>query len=141
AIRKLLAVRPVAPAGAASGAATLDSATAVVLEPGDDAAILRPRDGAELAVTTDAIVEGIHYRGDWLDARGVGARLAEMNLSDLAAMASAPRWALLTISARPQRLLEDLVAFQQGVVDALARAGAVIVGGNVAAAHGAEWAS
>jgi thiamine-monophosphate kinase len=114
---------------------------AVVLGAGDDAAVLRPRDGHDLVATTDALVENVHYLSDWLGAEALGARLATVNLSDLAAMGAAPRWALVSIGARPEREVDDLVALERGIAEALEADGAVIVGGNLTAVAGAEWSS
>ncbi len=134
-IRRLAAVRPAVATDAA------DAERAVVLGSGDDAAILQPTAGLELIVTTDALVEGVHYRPEWLPPSRAGARLAEMNLSDAAAMAAAPRWAVLQLAVRRDREVDELVAFQQGLVDALGGAGAAVVGGNVTATTGPESAT
>ena len=111
----------------------------VVLDAGDDAAILRVEAGADLVATADAFVEGRHFLPDWLDAGGIGARLAAANLSDLAAMAARPRWALLSIGVRPDHDLDALLALQRGAAAGLARHGASIVGGNLVSVEGPEW--
>jgi thiamine-monophosphate kinase len=113
----------------------------VVLGPGDDAALLRPHPGEVLAVTVDAFVEGRHWRPEWIGPRETGARLAAANLSDLAAMAARPRWALLSFGLRPEHAIEALLEFQGGAAGALASHGAAIVGGNLTSVDGAEWAS
>jgi thiamine-monophosphate kinase len=113
----------------------------VVIGSGDDAAILRPPAGHDLVATTDAFVEGRHYAPAWFEAREIGARLAIANLSDFAAMAARPRWALLSIGARGEHELDALVALQDGLAEALAAEGASVVGGNLAAVDGAEWLS
>jgi len=113
----------------------------VVVGSGDDAAVLRPAPGCDLVATTDAFVEGAHFLPAWLGPGAAGARLAQANLSDLAAMAATPRWALLSLGARADREVADLVAFQAGLADALAASGAVLVGGNLTAVTGAEWFS
>ena len=113
----------------------------VVLGPGDDAAILSTRAGTELIATTDAFVEGGHFLSGWGSNREIGARLASANLSDLAAMAAAPRWALLSIGANPDTDVDDLVELQGGVEAALAAHGASVVGGNLTAVEGPAWFS
>jgi thiamine-monophosphate kinase len=113
----------------------------VVLDSGDDAAVLRPAPGVNLVVTADAFVEGAHFLPAWCTARAAGARLAQANLSDLAAMAAEPRWATLSIGARRDADVEDVVAFQAGLADALAAAGAWLVGGNLTAVTGEPWYS
>jgi len=109
--------------------------------PGDDAAILVPRAGRELAVTTDAFVEDRHWRAGWITPAALGARLAAANLSDLAAMAARPAWALLSYGLRPSHRIAALLALQRGAAGTLAASGAAIVGGNLTAVRGAEWVS
>lgn len=130
-IRRLMDALPDVPGAPAAGQLVLGS--------GDDAAVMRPRPGHDLVVTTDTFVEGTHFRRDWIDASQLGARLAEANLSDLAAMAAEPRWALVSLGARRDHTVVDLAAIQRGIGEALARHGAVIAGGNLTAVSGDEW--
>ena len=58
---------------------------------GDDAATLKTPRGDQLVVSTDAAVEGIHFRRDWLSLREAGHRATAAALSDLAAMAATSR--------------------------------------------------
>lgn len=111
----------------------------VIVPPGDDAAVLRPTPGMELVVTTDSFVEGVHYRTDLLPGNMIGGRLAAANLSDLAAMAASPRWAVISIGARREHDVEELIEVQRGFWAGLAIDGASIVGGNLAAVEGPEW--
>jgi thiamine-monophosphate kinase len=117
----------------------------VVVGGGDDAAVLRPSPGADLVATTDTFVENRHYRSapgtKLFTPRLIGARLARANLSDLAAMAARPRWALLSLGVRPEHELDDLIELETGLGDALAHDGAVVAGGNLVAVEGAEWLS
>jgi thiamine-monophosphate kinase len=107
----------------------------VTIGPGDDAAILAPTPGRSLVVTADDLVEGRHWLPEWSGAATVGARLAEVNLSDLAAMAATPRWAIVTIAAPADTEFAWLESMQQGLAAALARHGAAIAGGNLVAAE------
>ena len=75
----------------------------VIVGPGDDAAVLRPTPGVDLVATTDALVAGRHYLAEWITPEELGARLAAANLSDLAAMAATPRWALLETGVGAER--------------------------------------
>ena len=59
---------------------------------GDDCALLRPDAGLELAITTDMLVEGRHFLVD-AAPRSLGHKALAVNLSDLAEMGAAPRWA------------------------------------------------
>jgi thiamine-monophosphate kinase len=110
-----------------------------LVDAGDDAAVLRAEPGWDLVVTTDSFVAGRHYPTEGVGAEVVGARLALANLSDLAAMAARPRWALLAMGVRPAHQADDLIQLQAGVAGALSAEGAGIVGGNLAAVEGPEW--
>src|SRR5260221_2822706 len=63
---------------------------------GDDCALLRPNAGLELAITTDMLIEGRHFLAD-AAPRSLGHKALAVNLSDLAAMGAAPRYALLSL--------------------------------------------
>ena len=61
---------------------------------GDDAALLAPKPGRELAVSVDMLVAGRHFFAD-VDPEALGHKTLAVNLSDMAAMGATPRWALL----------------------------------------------
>ncbi len=71
--------------------------TDVVLGIGDDAALLRVPPGHELVMTTDSLVEGVHFPPG-AAPRSLGHRALAVNLSDLAAMGATPCWALLSLT-------------------------------------------
>jgi thiamine-monophosphate kinase len=64
---------------------------------GDDCALLRPRRGEELAVTTDLSIAGRHFRLDWHSPESIGHRALARGLSDLAAMGARPVAAFLSL--------------------------------------------
>lgn len=65
---------------------------------GDDCALLAPRPGEELAVTTDLSIAGRHFRLDWHEPEAVGHRALARGLSDLAAMGARPVAAFLSLA-------------------------------------------
>jgi thiamine-monophosphate kinase len=65
---------------------------------GDDCAVLRPRRGKELVVTTDLSLESVHFRRDWHPPQSVGHRCLARGLSDLAAMGARPEAAFLSLA-------------------------------------------
>jgi thiamine-monophosphate kinase len=95
---------------------------------GDDCALLRPDAGLELAVTTDMLVEGRHFLPG-ADPAALGHKALAVNLSDLAAMGAAPRWALLAISL-PRVDEAWLEAFAEGFFGLAGRHGVDLVGGD-----------
>ena len=121
--------------------AALPQGEGVVLGPGDDAALLRARAGRDLAVTVDSFVEGRHWRAGWIEPAALGARFAAANLSDLAAMGAAPRWAVLAVGAKAAGDPKRWEEIERGLADLLLRHGAALVGGNLSASTGPEWMS
>ncbi|HEX4884236.1 MAG TPA: thiamine-phosphate kinase [Casimicrobiaceae bacterium] len=100
----------------------------VVLGVGDDAALLAPTPGHELALAVDMMVEGRHFLPG-ADPAGLGHKILAVNLSDMAAMGARPRWALLA-GALPDDDPAWLDAFSRGLF-ALAEAhGVALVGGD-----------
>lgn len=101
----------------------------VLLGIGDDAALLRVPPDARLVLTTDALIEGVHFLAD-APPRSLGHRALAVNLSDIAAMGATPSWALLALNL-PQADEAWLSEFAAGL-GALARRHAVaLVGGNL----------
>jgi thiamine-monophosphate kinase len=101
---------------------------------GDDAAVLDLPAGERLVVSTDASVEGVHFRREWLSAEEIGARAATAALSDLAAMAAAPLGLLLALAV-PESWDQQLGELARGVGAAAGDARCPIVGGNVTRAQ------
>jgi thiamine-monophosphate kinase len=83
-----------------------------VLGVGDDAALLAPTPGCELAVSVDMLVAGRHFFAD-VDPESLGHKTLAVNLSDMAAMGATPRWALLA-GALPDADAAWLGAFARG---------------------------
>lgn len=105
----------------------------LLVEPGDDCAVLA-QSPYPLALTTDSLVEGVHFRPDWLTPAELGRRAAMVSLSDLAAMGATPT-ALLVAAALPVHTpVERLEAILGGCAAASAELGAVLAGGNLARA-------
>jgi thiamine-monophosphate kinase len=78
--------------------------SAVALGIGDDCAILRPRTGHEILVTTDFTLEGRHFRRDWHPPESVGHRALARGLSDLAVMGGRPMAAFLSLALPAESL-------------------------------------
>jgi thiamine-monophosphate kinase len=95
---------------------------------GDDCALLRPNAGLDLAVTTDMLVEGRHFAAD-AAPRSLGHKALAVNLSDLAAMGAAPRWALLAIGL-PAAEEDWLAQFSAGLFALAERFGVELIGGD-----------
>ncbi len=95
---------------------------------GDDAAIVAPTPGRELALAVDMLVEGRHFLPD-VDPATLGHKTLAVNLSDMAAMGATPRWALLG-GALPDDDADWLAAFAGGLFALAARHAVTLVGGD-----------
>ena len=95
---------------------------------GDDAAIINPQQGHQLVVTTDTMVEDTHFvRG--APAYEVGYKLMAVNLSDLASMGAAPRWAFLNTTL--VSIDEDwLSEFSKGLKECADKHNVSLIGGD-----------
>ncbi|THF64606.1 thiamine-phosphate kinase [Pseudothauera nasutitermitis] len=95
---------------------------------GDDAALLAPRPGMQLAVSTDMLVAGTHFLPD-TDPTDLGWKTLAVNLSDLAAMGAEPRWAFLAL-ALPVADDAWLAAFADGLFACAEAFGVDLAGGD-----------
>ncbi|MDX1803667.1 MAG: thiamine-phosphate kinase [Alcanivorax sp.] len=101
----------------------------VVLGPGDDAALVAPPAGYQLALTQDTSLAGRHFPDD-MPAADIGYRCLAVNLSDLAAMGAEPLWFLLSLTL-PDADEPWLEAFSQGLFELADDSGISLVGGDV----------
>ena len=108
----------------------------VLVGPGDDAAVLAPLRNERLVVTTDAVVEGVHFSPAFSTPADIGHKALAVNLSDLAAMAATPRWVVLSLVLPGSWMVADVEDLVDGLA-ALARRHAVsVVGGNITRTDG-----
>jgi thiamine-monophosphate kinase len=100
---------------------------------GDDAAVLAPS-AERMVITIDAVVDGVHFRRDWMSWEDVGYRATVAAASDVLAMGARPTAAVAAWTL-PDDLEDEAVAAiargQKAAADAL---GMTIVGGNLASA-------
>jgi thiamine-monophosphate kinase len=102
----------------------------VLVGPGDDAAVLRVRNG-HVVVSTDLMVEGRHFRRDWAEAADVGHRAAAQNLSDVNAMGGRATSLTVGLAAPPDLPAQWALDFARGFAEECALVGASVVGGDL----------
>jgi thiamine-monophosphate kinase len=93
-----------------------------------------PAVSGRLCVTTDAVVEGIHFRRGDGPLSDVGHKALAVNLSDLAAMGARPRWFLCALAA-PSLRLNEARALGRGMAALVGRFSVALLGGNVTRAR------
>jgi thiamine-monophosphate kinase len=110
--------------------ARLEAGPSTLVGPGDDGAVVAVSDG-RVVVSTDALVEGRHFRRDWSTGVDVGHRAAGANLADIAAMGAVPTALVVALCAPATldvRWAEDLA---DGLGAEAAKTGASVVGGDM----------
>ncbi|HWO40233.1 MAG TPA: thiamine-phosphate kinase [Candidatus Eisenbacteria bacterium] len=106
----------------------------VLIGIGDDAAWVRTRAGSCL-LTTDLLLERIHFRLDWTSLYDLGHKSLAVNLSDIAAMGGIPAYALISLGLPPGFSASDIDELYRGI-RALAKKNRVaLVGGDTNAAQ------
>ena len=106
------------------------AARTILVPSGDDAAVWAAPPGAVVA-TTDALVEGNHWRADTMSMADVGWRAVASNVSDIAAMGATPEQALLVAVLAPSMGIEQIDAFIDGVAEACLAHGLRVAGGDI----------
>ncbi len=100
--------------------------------PGDDCALIRPGN-RDLCVTTDSVIDGVHFDLARFSLEDVGHKALAVNLSDLAAMGAIPRWFLCALGL-PPKLRRRIRRIAAGMSRLARLHRAELVGGNVTGA-------
>jgi thiamine-monophosphate kinase len=108
----------------------------VALGVGDDAAVLTPERNRAEVITTDSLVEGVHFDRAYVPPAAIGHKALAVNLSDLAAMGAEPRAALLSLVLPASLAVPDLDALLDGFLALAARHRVALVGGNITRSPG-----
>lgn len=108
----------------------------ILVGPGDDAAVIAPGRNLRLVVTTDALVEEVHFSTAWSRPIDIGYKALAVNLSDLAAMGAAPAWALLSLALPASMLVAGVEELVDGVADLARDHGVSVAGGNITRSAG-----
>jgi len=105
----------------------IDSPSPGVVGIGDDAALL----GRQL-LTTDTLVENVHFRRAWCTPEELGWKALAVNLSDVAAMGGTPRAALVSLILPAETSVSVVMGLYRGMQRLARTTGVAILGGNLA---------
>jgi thiamine-monophosphate kinase len=103
---------------------------------GDDTAVFKPTPGKTALLTTDSFIEGVHFDLTFTSFQHLGWKAIAANLSDIAAMGGAPRYAVIAISIPKKISLEMVEEFYRGAMAACKKYSCLIVGGDTTASIG-----
>lgn len=99
---------------------------------GDDAAVLETEPGQQLVVTTDMLVDGVHFSDRTTPPEAAGWRAAAANLSDLAAMGATPLGITVGLGLAGDTPVDWVERLYQGMTDCLQAYNTYIIGGDIA---------
>ncbi len=100
---------------------------------GDDAAVLRPTPGNLSVVTTDILIQNVHFDSSYTSMRHLGQKAAAANLSDIAAMSAMPTAAFVSLGIHSNVSVEMIEEFYDSFTTELGRFGCVVAGGDTSA--------
>lgn len=103
---------------------------------GDDASVFEPRAGWVLLITTDMLVEGVHFILEATCFRLLGRKSLAVNLSDIAAMGAEPLDAYVSLAVSQRLSLEDLEDFYAGLREMAEQYRVNILGGDTTRSGG-----
>jgi thiamine-monophosphate kinase len=105
----------------------------VILGIGDDAAAFEPSPGRLSLITSDMLIEGIHFDLSLCDPLSLGKKALSVNLSDIAAMGGEPRHFLLSMAIPPAMTLDFLDNCVTGMLQRAEQFGVTLIGGDTCA--------
>ena len=97
---------------------------------GDDCAILQPDPARVLLLTTDTLIQGVHFEPAWHPPRLLGRKAVAVNVSDIAAMGGSPRYLLLSLGLTGNEDDNWRRQLLDGLVTAAKEYGATLIGGD-----------
>jgi thiamine-monophosphate kinase len=109
------------------------SSSRVLIGLGDDASLTRIK--SPLISTTDLLIEDVHFIRELHPPRLLGRKALSVNLSDVAAMAGIPRFALLSLGIPPELKRKELEEFLKGFLGQAKRFAVELIGGDTTAAE------
>ena len=98
--------------------------------PGDDAAVVAAPDG-RVVISTDMLVDGVHFRLDWATPQQIGRRAALAAMADVCAMGALPTALVVAVSAPGATPVATLTGIAAGLSEAAGELGAGLVGGDL----------
>lgn len=97
---------------------------------GDDAAVIPDKNGVACLVTTDALVEGVHFIKEEIPSEDLGYKTVAVNVSDIVAMGGEPKYAFLSMALPKTTHCEWLRNVMQGIKRACEKWGILLLGGD-----------
>lgn len=106
----------------------------VIVGIGDDAAVIRPAD-KDLLVTTDMMVEGVHFDPTFITPYQLGFKIVSVNVSDIYAMGGRPEYVLLNIAVNKDTTMTFVDRLFDGVKSAINLYNIILIGGDLSSTN------
>lgn len=100
---------------------------------GDDSAVLRPKKNIDILITTDLLLEDIHFDLRYTTFRQLGYKAIAVNISDIAAMGGIPRYLVASLALSGDLDIKDIDALYKGIGKLAKRFGVELIGGDTSA--------
>ena len=107
----------------------LRSPPTVTVGVGDDCAVFAPT--GQVAVSTDAMIEDVHFRKTWSSPHDVGRKAVASSVADLEAMGARPIGVVISLSAPPDLEASWVTECSRGAREECELSGAALVGGDI----------
>ncbi len=107
------------------------SSEEVPLGIGDDTAVWQPPASESVLVTTDSLIDKVHFRTDWTSWLDLGWKSLAVNISDIAAMGGIPTLATVSLALTGDELVDDLAELYRGMGQIALREKVVLAGGDI----------
>lgn len=98
---------------------------------GDDAAVVEAPKSGKILLTTDTMVENVHFNTSYARAEDIGYKAMASNISDIAAMAGIPEYAMVTLGLNSDTDVEFITGLYKGITAAAQSRGVTVVGGDM----------
>jgi thiamine-monophosphate kinase len=108
----------------------------VVIGIGDDTAVLEYQPDQQIVATTDALVEGVHFRKDTITYHNVGYKAMAASISDVAAMGGRPQHGMITMAIPADIEVETLECIYDGIAEICNEYDCAVVGGDIVKTDG-----
>jgi thiamine-monophosphate kinase len=103
---------------------------------GDDTAAILPSGNKYLLLTTDSLLESVHFDLSFSSFYQIGCKAVSVNVSDVAAMGGVPRYFLISLGLNKRVDVGDLDRFYRGIQKGARESGTELIGGNTAFSKG-----
>lgn len=109
---------------------TFSKDKSVLVNIGDDAAVIKPSPDKLLIFTTDTLMEKVHFDLRYFSYKQIGWKAMVANLSDIAAMGGLPKFALVTIGLPKSISVENVISNYDGMTEIAKRYRCKVIGGD-----------